>query len=162
MTPRRRQFGLSLIELMVSVTLGLLILSGVLVVFVNTSAARNEVERTSRQIENGRYASELLTEDLRLAGFYGELNVASPRAGCVAGRSVLAHAGRLACMDTDSSSGVRRRWLRLAQLHAAESPGQYRRSRNTPCARMCRRRAGLRRGGEAASRTCRCRFAPPR
>ena len=76
MTPRRRQFGLSLIELMVSVTLGLLILSGVLVVFVNTSAARNEVERTSRQIENGRYASELLTEDLRLAGFYGELNVA--------------------------------------------------------------------------------------
>ena len=62
---------------MVSVTLGLLILSGVLVVFVNTSAARNEVERTSRQIENGRYASELLTEDLRLAGFYGELNVAA-------------------------------------------------------------------------------------
>ena len=77
MTPAPRQFGLSLIELMVSVTLGLLILSGVLVVFVNTSAARNEVERTSRQIENGRYASELLTEDLRLAGFYGELNVAA-------------------------------------------------------------------------------------
>jgi type IV pilus assembly protein PilW len=44
---------------------------------VNSSAARSEVERTSRQIENGRYASELLTEDLRLAGFYGELNVGS-------------------------------------------------------------------------------------
>lgn len=56
-------------------TLGLIILSGVLVVFVNSSNARNEVERTSRQIENGRYASELLTEDIRLAGFYGELNV---------------------------------------------------------------------------------------
>jgi type IV pilus assembly protein PilW len=41
-------------------------------IFVNTSAARSEVERTSRQIENGRYASELLSEDLRLAGFYGE------------------------------------------------------------------------------------------
>jgi type IV pilus assembly protein PilW len=86
MTPLRRQFGLSLIELMVSVTLGLLILSGVLVVFVNTSAARNEVERTSRQIENGRYASELLTEDLRLAGFYGELNVpAVPVPGALPG-----------------------------------------------------------------------------
>lgn len=72
---RRRQKGLSIIELMVSITLGLMILSGVLVVFVNTSAARNEVEKTARQIENGRYASELLTEDLRLAGFYGELDV---------------------------------------------------------------------------------------
>lgn len=77
MTLRSRQTGLSLVEMMVSITLGLLILSGVLAVFVNTSAARNEVERTSRQIENGRYASELLTEDLRLAGFYGELNVGS-------------------------------------------------------------------------------------
>jgi type IV pilus assembly protein PilW len=46
----------------------------VLIVFVNASAARNEVEKTSRQIENGRYASELLSEDLRLAGFYGELS----------------------------------------------------------------------------------------
>lgn len=77
MTRRARQAGLSLVELMVSITLGLMILSGVLVVFVNTSTARNEVERTSRQIENGRYASEILTEDLRLAGFYGELNPAS-------------------------------------------------------------------------------------
>ena len=77
MTLRRRQIGLSLIELMVSMTLGLIVLSGVLVVFVNSSAARNEVERTSRQIENGRYASELLTDDLRMAGFYGELDSSS-------------------------------------------------------------------------------------
>jgi type IV pilus assembly protein PilW len=75
MNTRHRQAGLSLVELMISMTLGLIILSGVLVVFVNTSTARTEVERTSRQIENGRYASELLTEDIRLAGFYGELNV---------------------------------------------------------------------------------------
>jgi type IV pilus assembly protein PilW len=73
----RRQTGLSLIELMVSITLGLIILSGVLVIFSNTSTARNEIERTTRQIENGRYASEVLTEDLRLAGFYGELDVGS-------------------------------------------------------------------------------------
>lgn len=73
----RRQAGLSLIELMISLTLGLLVLSGVLMVFVNTSASRNEVERTSRQIENGRFAVELVSTDLRLAGFYGELDVGS-------------------------------------------------------------------------------------
>ncbi len=80
---RQKQLGLSLIEMMVSMTLGLIVLSGVLVVFVNSSSARNEVERTTRQIENGRYASELLTEDLRLAGFYGQLDpttVAAPGA----------------------------------------------------------------------------------
>jgi type IV pilus assembly protein PilW len=72
---RSRQAGLSLVELMVSITLGLMILSGVLVVFANSSASRAEVERTSRQIENGRYASEVLSDDLRLAGFYGVLTV---------------------------------------------------------------------------------------
>jgi len=73
---RRAQAGLSLIELMVSLTLGLLVLSGVLTAFFNTSAARNEVERTSRQIENGRYAVDLISTDLRLAGFFGEFNAA--------------------------------------------------------------------------------------
>ena len=72
-----RMAGLSLIELMISITIGLMILSAVAVVFVNTSAARNEIERTSRQIENGRYAIELISDDLRLAGFYGELNIGS-------------------------------------------------------------------------------------
>jgi type IV pilus assembly protein PilW len=72
---RSRQAGLSLVELMISITIGLMILSGVLVVFANSSASRSEVERTSRQIENGRFASDLLWDDIRLAGFYGELNV---------------------------------------------------------------------------------------
>jgi len=72
---RRRVAGLSLIELMISITLGLMILSGVAFVFVNASQARNEIERTSRQIENGRYAVEVIADDLRMAGFYGELTV---------------------------------------------------------------------------------------
>lgn len=67
--------GLSLVELMISIGIGLVILAAVVNIFVNTSASRNEIERTSRQIENGRYAVELLSNDLRLAGFFGELNV---------------------------------------------------------------------------------------
>ena len=69
--------GFSLIELMISITLGLMLLSGVALIFANSSSARNEVERTSQQIENGRYAAEVLSDDLRLAGYYGELNVGS-------------------------------------------------------------------------------------
>ena len=81
----RCEAGLSLIELMVSIALGLMILTAVISVFVNTSTARNEVERTSRQIENGRYAVELLSNDLRVAGFYGEMGIASlPATGALA------------------------------------------------------------------------------
>lgn len=80
---RGRQAGLSLIELMISITIGLIILAGVAYVFANTSEARRELERTSRQLENGRFAIDLLSDDLRLAGFVGELNVLSLSAGTV-------------------------------------------------------------------------------
>lgn len=85
---RVRQAGLSLIELMISITIGLIILTGVAYVFVNTSDARRELERTSRQLENGRFAVDVLTDDLRLAGFYGELNVGSVSATTVPATAV--------------------------------------------------------------------------
>ena len=71
----RRQAGLSLIELMISITIGILVLTAVTLVFFNTSRSRAEIERTSRQIENGRYAIELISDEVRLAGFFGELAV---------------------------------------------------------------------------------------
>ena len=74
---RRHQAGISLVELMISLTLGLIVLAALLTVFSNSSSARAELERTSRQIENGRYAVQLLANDLRVAGFYGELSVGS-------------------------------------------------------------------------------------
>ena len=72
---RARAAGFSLVELMVSMTIGLMLLATLLVVFANASSARGELERSSRQIENGRYAVELLSDDLRIAGFFGEVNV---------------------------------------------------------------------------------------
>lgn len=75
--------GLSLVELMIAITIGLLILAGVISVFVNASGARNEIERTSRQIENGRYALEVLTDDLRMAGYYGEFSAGSGTPGAL-------------------------------------------------------------------------------
>lgn len=75
--PRRSMAGVSIVELMIAIALGLVILAGLVTIFANSSAARTEMERSSRQIENGRFAIELLAEDIRMAGFYGELNVAS-------------------------------------------------------------------------------------
>ena len=67
--PVALQGGFSIVELMIAITLGLLILAGVTTIFVKNSQVRNEVEQSNRQIESGRYATTLLTEDLRMAGF---------------------------------------------------------------------------------------------
>lgn len=73
----RSMAGVSLVELMIAMLLGLIILAGLATIFANSSRSREELERASRQIENGRYAMETLSDDLRLAGFYGELSVLS-------------------------------------------------------------------------------------
>jgi len=73
LAPARRAAGFSLIELMTAITIGLLILAGLASVFVNSSNASRELKNAAEQIENGRFAIEMLTQDIRHAGFYGEL-----------------------------------------------------------------------------------------
>lgn len=58
---------------MIAITLGLLLILGVAGYLVASSRSFTESQKAYRQIENGRYAMDLLTEDLRHAGFYGEL-----------------------------------------------------------------------------------------
>ncbi len=72
-TPRSHS-GFSLVELMIAMTIGLLLLSGLSLIFVNSSNASREMAKTSQQIENGRYGIEVITTDLRHAGFYGHLH----------------------------------------------------------------------------------------
>ncbi len=72
-----RQRGLSLVELMVGIAVGLVVITAIIVLFTNNSRARQEMEKTAQQIENGRYATQLLLEDFRLGGYYGELNPVS-------------------------------------------------------------------------------------
>lgn len=59
---------------MIAMTIGLLLLSGLAMIFVNTSDANRELQKIAQQIENGRYAIETIAQDLRLAGFYGHIH----------------------------------------------------------------------------------------
>lgn len=70
-TNRQLQRGLSLVELMISITIGLLILSAMATLFTNQSRIRSELDKSNRMIDNGRYALEVLSDNLRMAGFYG-------------------------------------------------------------------------------------------
>jgi type IV pilus assembly protein PilW len=66
-----RERGLSLIELMIAITLGLLIVAALLALFLNITRTNNEMAKMNRQIENGRFAIQLLQEDVVHAGFWG-------------------------------------------------------------------------------------------
>jgi hypothetical protein len=70
--PRHQQRGLTLVELMVGLTLGLIVISSLLLVLAHASLRGQDLERTSIQVENGRYVAELFREDIRMAGFFGE------------------------------------------------------------------------------------------
>ncbi len=70
--PSCRQTGLSLVELMISLTIGLFLLLGITTLIVQQSSTRGEMEKSSRQIENSRYAMQILHDDIQHAGFYGE------------------------------------------------------------------------------------------
>lgn len=79
-----RQGGFTLVEMMVAMLLGIMILLAVSEVFVNNNRTRIEIENTTRQIENGRYAMQLLESELANAGFLGEsLGAAFPGAGSI-------------------------------------------------------------------------------
>ncbi len=70
---RRGRQGFSLVELLVGLAIGLIIIAALLLLFANASSTGQNLARSSAQIENGRYVSELLREDIRLAGFFGEM-----------------------------------------------------------------------------------------
>lgn len=70
----RRQRGFSLIELMIAITIGLIILSGMSALFVTSSNSTRELVKSAQQLENGRFAIETLRQDLMLAGYYGRFS----------------------------------------------------------------------------------------
>ena len=69
--PRHRNRGFTLVELMVAITLGLFLMIGLISLIVSTVSSRSELDKSARQIENGRYALQLLSEDIQAAGFIG-------------------------------------------------------------------------------------------
>jgi type IV pilus assembly protein PilW len=75
MHPRlRQQRGLSLIELMIAMTLSLMVLGIAAALFEGTSRGRTDIERSDRLAASAQQALDSLAEEIRHAGFFGELN----------------------------------------------------------------------------------------
>jgi type IV pilus assembly protein PilW len=63
----RNQSGLTLIELMVAMVLGLLVAAGIVTVFASTSSSNKAQTQLARLQEEGRFAITRITSDLRMA-----------------------------------------------------------------------------------------------
>lgn len=70
MTPKHHQ-GFSLVELMVSMVIALLVLAGVINSFLASRAAFEFNRELAFIQDNARYATEMLTREIRQAGYYG-------------------------------------------------------------------------------------------
>jgi type IV pilus assembly protein PilW len=66
---KHRQHGLSLIELMVSITIGLILVVAILSAYVGTSGASKVAEAQGRMNEDANAALTILTQQLRMAGY---------------------------------------------------------------------------------------------
>ncbi|MGL6160038.1 PilW family protein [Microbulbifer sp.] len=67
----RKQRGISLIELMVSITIGLILMTGVVQLFLSSRATFSTQQAVSRVQETGRLAMEFMAQDIRMAGYMG-------------------------------------------------------------------------------------------
>lgn len=67
----RKYQGLSLVELMISVALGLILILGVMKIFVSSKVVFGTQQGLSRIQETGRLAIDFIARDVRMAGYYG-------------------------------------------------------------------------------------------
>lgn len=70
----RKQGGVSLVESMIAMLLGIILLGGVLQVFASTRQSYRVHDAVSRMQESGRMALEIIARDVRMADFWGCLN----------------------------------------------------------------------------------------
>ncbi len=68
-----RQRGLSLVELMVALTLGLVVTSAILAIYLHTTRGHAQNERYAWMQENGRYALKALSDDIGMVDFWGKI-----------------------------------------------------------------------------------------
>ena len=66
-----KQYGLSLVELMIAITLGLILLTGVMQVFLSSKTVFSTQQALSRIQETGRLGIEFISRDIRMAGYMG-------------------------------------------------------------------------------------------
>ena len=67
----KHQLGISMVEILISLVISLFLLGGIIQVYVGNKATYGFTNAISRIQENGRFAMDIMAQDLRMAGFRG-------------------------------------------------------------------------------------------
>lgn len=65
----RQQAGLTLVEIMIALLIGLFLIAGIIQLFINTKQTYRLQEALARLQENGRFAMDFIGRDIRMAGY---------------------------------------------------------------------------------------------
>jgi len=71
LTRRHHEAGLTLVEIMIAMLLSVILLGGVIQISSGTKATYRTNEAVAQLQENGRFATEILARDIRMADFWG-------------------------------------------------------------------------------------------
>ncbi|WP_172838892.1 PilW family protein [Solemya velesiana gill symbiont] len=74
---RSKQQGIGLVEILIAMVLGLLLTIAMAEVFLNSKQAYRSQEAMARVQENGRFTMEIMSREIRMAGFQGCANLDS-------------------------------------------------------------------------------------
>lgn len=69
--PRHRMRGLTLVELMIALTLGLIVIAALVAVFMGSNRNFRQNEALATVQDNARFALDALSRDLAMAGYWG-------------------------------------------------------------------------------------------
>lgn len=70
----QRMRGFSLVELMVALTIGLILVAGLMALVVGNIQGYGELSKSSYQVESARFSAQVLRDELSMAGYYGDLS----------------------------------------------------------------------------------------
>jgi prepilin-type N-terminal cleavage/methylation domain-containing protein len=68
---RKQESGFTLIELMIAMVISFVLLLALASILTNVMRTNNEMARTNSQVENGRFAMQMLESDVEHGGFWG-------------------------------------------------------------------------------------------
>jgi prepilin peptidase dependent protein B len=102
-TARRGQLGLSLVELMVGVALGLFLLAGAVTMFVSNLSSSHTMLLEARINQDMRAAADLITRDIRRTGYWGN-SISGVLVGSTATAATTNPYGSITCSNCNGTS----------------------------------------------------------
>ncbi len=100
------QAGVGLIEIMIALVIGLILIAGAGKIFLDGKQTYRLQDAQSRLQENARFALELLTNDIRMAGFSGCANLSSITPNVIAQPPIIALTAATAVSGNDAATDV--------------------------------------------------------